>query len=374
MINLGYRYARSGKAGNRNYIYFYVINPETNKEERIRIYIDKIKPKTNRDRYSRRLISEINDKLDHGWNPLIEKAENKKKYSTINDALNFVLDYKLRFVRNTTIKGYIQRIEALKEWLSGNVKLDEYIYKFSGSMAQDFMNDLFSNSQISPRTFNNYLIDYRTFFNLLKDHKYLNENPFRSVKKLPEVEPLSRPFTESEQTIYKEYLLKNDIDFYIISQYCYYCALRPKEICELKILNINLDKGLIKVPASISKNRKNRLIPIAYQFLETLRGYLNDYPEDYYICSNKCKPGEKKVIPIRIAERFREIANKLKLPKELKFYNLKDTTAERLLSAGFNTKVIRDLFGHSNIAITDSYLKKFNLSIDERLMNDFPEF
>jgi len=120
------------------------------------------------------------------------------------------------------------------------------------------------------------------------------------------------------------------------------------------------------------KTRKKRIIPIAKPFLKILIEYFKNYPSGYFICSKNLKPGDIFEHSTRIAEKFRDIAHQLKIPPEVKFYSLKDTAADRLLENGFSPKTIRDLFGHSSIAITDAYLKKFRNIIDERLINEFP--
>jgi len=53
---------------------------------------------------------------------------------------------------------------------------------------------------------------------------------------------------------------------------------------------------------------------------------------------------------------------------------LKDTCADRLIEAGFSTKTLMDLFGHSDIATTDHYLRGINTIVDKRLLAEFPEF
>ena len=149
-------------------------------------------------------------------------------------------------------------------------------------------------------------------------------------------------------------------------------ALRPAEICRLKISDFWLSKGLVVVQGSKSKNKKKRIIPIAKPFLEILKEYFKNLPSGFYICSKGLKPGAVFEHSTRIAEHFREIANQLKIPSEVKFYSLKDTAADRLIGHGFSPKTIRDLFGHSSIAVIDAYLKKFRNMIDERLINEFP--
>ncbi|MFW5983509.1 MAG: tyrosine-type recombinase/integrase [bacterium] len=371
-VSLGYRYAEIGESQGRVYVYYYVTNPSTDKMERKRIYLNNIKSKQNKLRYARQLKEKINNKLDNGWNPFIDEDESSKKYKSIEEALDFVLTYKSKFIRPRSIPQYRHRINTLKEWLKNKKILNKMIHEFTQNMAIDFMNDLIINREITTRTFNNYLLDYRTFFNTLVKNQYLNSNPFQQVDKLPTTQTLKRPFTESELSLYMEHIQNHNYDLYIISLYTYCCGLRPAEICRLKIKDVNLKNGYIHIPGNASKNKKIGIIPIPGFFLEELKIYLAGIPEEHYICSTGLKPGAKTIKPNKIAQQFRKTANKIGLPGDLIFYSLKDTAADRLLQKGFSVKDIRDLFRHSNISTTDAYLKTRNIMINEKLITNFP--
>lgn len=370
---LKYRYAELGKSKKQEYVYFYAWNPQKESLDRVRLYLYKTMSPGNRDRYAKKLIREINDKLDAGWNPFISERE-KKKYTPIREALAFVIKLKMMYIRKRSAPNYNQRMRALTEWLEKKKYIDKPILEFSEELAIEFMNNLILKSNIKGRTYNNYLLDYRTFFNTLKKQKYITINPFHAVERLPETETAKRPFSDDEQKNYKEYILSKDYDFYITSMYCYYCALRPQEITLIKIEDIDLVKGYITVYGDISKNKKKRIVPIFGKFLDELKVYLNGYPKHFYAVSKGFKPGQSYIYPTRIAEHFRDIATPLNISDKVTFYCLKDTCADRLLDAGFSIKTVRDLFGHSNIAITDEYLKRFRSVVDKRLITDFPEF
>lgn len=368
---LPYRYAQRSQGATREYVFFSAVDPATGQMRRKRYYIDHIRDSKLRDRHAKKLIDHINSLLDAGKNPFVDKVDSKK-YTTIEKALKFVIDFKNLYIRKRTKHSFDSRIKVLREWLQKKKFLDKYIFEFNETTALAFMNDLVTKRKISGRTYNNYLIDYRTFFNTLVKNKYITSNPFHAVGRMPEQETDKRAFREDESTRYFAFIRENDYDFYIISLYCYYLALRPAEICRLKISDFWLSKGLVVVPASKSKNKKKRIVPIAVPFLKLLKEYFNNLPSGYYICSKGLKPGDRFEHSTRIAEHFRSIAIQMKIPEEVKFYSLKDTAADRLIDCGFNTKTIRDLFGHSSIAVTDAYLKKFRNTIDERLIHEFP--
>jgi integrase len=370
-FNLPFRYAQRSIDSTRDYVFFAAFDPVSGEMKRKRIYIDHIGDKKLRDRHAKKLVDHINNMLDSGKNPFVDQ-ENSKKYTSIDKALTFVLDFKNLYIRKRTQHSFDSRMKILREWLVKKNLQQKFIFEFTEDVALAYMNDLISKRDISGRTFNNYLIDYRTFFNTLMKNKFITSNPFHGVSKIQEQETDKRPFRDDEATRYFGYTEKFDFDFYIISLYCYYLALRPAEICRLKISDFWLQKGVVVVPGSKSKNKKKRIVPIATPFLNLLKDYFKTLPSGYFICSKGLKPGDVFEHSTRIAEHFRVIATDLKIPSEVKFYCLKDTAADRLIEAGFNTKIIRDLFGHSSIAETDAYLKKFRITINEKLINNFP--
>ena len=202
--------------------------------------------------------------------------------------------------------------------------------------------------------------------------RFIKENPFHAVERMPEEKKIKQPFDRDHTEIYVSYLKENDYDFYITSLYTYYCALRPNEIVQLKVRNIDLERHLIVVPSNVAKNRNERHILIADEFYKELAPYIERYPGDYLICARGFKPGSRKIYSTKIAEHFRKIADRIGLPKDVFFYSLKDTCAERMIEAGYSAKDIRDLFGHSSIAITDNYLRRRDAYKNEKLQKNFP--
>lgn len=370
--NLPYRYAQRSAGETRDYVYFAALDPVKGELRRKRIYLDHISNKKTRDRHAVRLIDHINKKLDAGQNPFVDDTS-KKQYTTIKESLQFVLDFKNMYIRKRTKHTFDSRMNVLTDWLEKKKMMSSFIFELNGEVAMTFMNSLITDRKIKGRTWNNYLVDYRTFFNTLVKNNYIVKNPFHSIAKMREEWVNKRPFTNEEVKKYFDYVKKNDYDFYVVSLFCYYLALRPAEICRLHIFDFFMDKEMVIVPAISSKAAKKRIIPIAKPLQLILKDYFAQYPSGSRICSQKFIPGTVEIAPTRIAEHFRIIANQLGIPKDVYFYSLKDTAADRLMEAGFTPKTIRDLFGHSSIAVTDVYLKKIRTSIDRKLIDQFPD-
>lgn len=370
---LDYRFAEVRKAGNRIYVNYYIKNPATGALERKRIYVNRHSSAVMNIKHATAIAEKLNLKLQGGFNPYLNVA-NKKLFTPVIEALNFTLKLKAAYLRKKPLSDYRSRLNKMIEWIEHNKLQQLQVNEFTEILATAMMNDFLINRNIKGRTYNNYLTFFRTTFNTLLKQKFVTGNPFKEIMQLPEQHKIRQPFSQEQSLQYKTYLEKNDPDFLIVSMLCYYCALRPNEIVQLKTKHIDFSNHCITVPSEVAKNKRERRPPVYSELHTLLINHLKNIPGDYYIVSTGMKPGLTKISPSRIADRFRTIADKLKFSKELQFYSLKDTCADRLISAGYDVRVIRDLFDHTNIGVTDNYLRgRANKNL-ERLKTDFPQF
>lgn len=371
---LGFYPARLVREKKGDCVQYYVLDPITQKFVRRRKYLMRIPKVKDRMAYAADLIKKLNSNLKDGWNPLLAERK-EKKFVKFLDALDDVVEFKKAYIRQASKRQYDGRVKVIETWLRSIGKSDILVFEFNEDMAQDLMDYLFKVKKYKGITYNNYMTDFKTFFNAMKKKGYYQVNPFNSISRMPQQSKVKQPFTKEQSALFVEYTKKNDYDFWIIAGYTYYCALRPKEISELKIKNINFEEKYIEVPATVAKSKKYRRAPIAEDFLKELKPYLEKYPSEYYLVSGHraLHPGKLKTFPTRIGEHFRTIANLLGFSREIQFYSLKDTCAERMIAEGFSTQEVRDLFGHSSIAITDAYLRKRNAFKNDNLQQNFPK-
>lgn len=359
------------RTGKRWYVEYYVKNPETGCLDRKRVYIDSQKSLVNRRKLGENLCININKKLDTGWNPNTE-ARSRNQFVTLLDALKFSEKYKASYMRSRSVNDYKNRLKKINHWLT-ETKNDKLLcYEFNEEHAIQLMNHLMMKCDITGRNFNNYLMIYRTTFNLLVKQRYCVANPFQAISKLPETKKYRQAFSTDEQKTYVDYLKANDFDFYIISQLCYYCALRPNEICQLRIKDIDWTNQTIHVSTTVAKNKRERSPVVADVLFSQLQKYYAGCAPGLFICSKGMKPGQEPLQPARISDHFRRVADKLELRKELQFYSLKDTCADRLLASGCDPRVLRDLFDHADLHATDKYIQSRNSQHMSVLKSNFP--
>jgi integrase len=147
------------------------------------------------------------------------------------------------------------------------------------------------------------------------------------------------------------------------------------EITRLRVSDV-LENGFLLISGKTNKTDRVRMIQVPEPFNEELQTYVAGLPADWYLFGENLKPGPttKYRLVDRMTDKFRRYRKRLKLPATVTLYSLKDTGGERLIENGFNPKQIRDHMGHSDLAMTDKYIKKRAGQVDEKLLREFPRF
>jgi integrase len=145
--------------------------------------------------------------------------------------------------------------------------------------------------------------------------------------------------------------------FLLASYVLFYCFIRPKEMSRLQIRDIYIKNRTIIINEDQSKNRRKAAITLPVKVLHLMIELkIFDSPSDYYLFSNKLKPGKM----YQSEKQFRDFWNRhvrkpLRLPDKYKFYSLKDTGVTMMLRANTDILSVRDQARHSSILITDTY-------------------
>jgi len=129
------------------------------------------------------------------------------------------------------------------------------------------------NETISARTYNSYLKLGRSLFNWAKEKCYTKENPFEQIKTKPKTEKkriIIPPDVREKITSYL--LLSPQEENYLIAlKLIFNTLLRQSEIKKIKIENVDLENKRIIIPSSVSKNKKQRIVVLTDDVVESLK-------------------------------------------------------------------------------------------------------
>jgi integrase/recombinase XerD len=140
-----------------------------------------------------------------------------------------------------------------------------------------------------------------------------------------------------------------------ILELLYASGLRATELCDLKLRDVNLQVGCVRV---LGKGMKERVVPLGQAAVEACARYLADCrPKldrragDRMFLSRTGKPLERVALWM-LVERY---GRKSGLLKHISPHVLRHCFATHLLGGGADLRVVQELLGHSDINTTQIY-------------------
>lgn len=143
-----------------------------------------------------------------------------------------------------------------------------------------------------------------------------------------------------------------------IIEVLYACGLRVSELVELKISNLFLDIGFIRV---IGKNNKERLVPIGAEaikyleiYLKSIRQKMNNIKEDSKNIVFLNRNG-RKMTRVMVFYIIKEFAEKAGIQKTVSPHTFRHSFATHLVEGGADLRAVQDMLGHESIITTEIY-------------------
>lgn len=151
------------------------------------------------------------------------------------------------------------------------------------------------------------------------------------------------------------------------------CGLRVSELCTLKLSDLYLDEGFIRVNG---KGSKQRLVPISDKAVKELHLYLIDRNtidikpgyEDFVFISKR----KKNISRIMVFHFLKELVEKAGIHKTVSPHTLRHSFATSLLEGGANLRAIQAMLGHESIGTTEIYLHTDTTRLRDEIMEHHP--
>ena len=136
----------------------------------------------------------------------------------------------------------------------------------------------------------------------------------------------------------------------------YSCGLRVTELCNLKLSDLYLEEGFIKITG---KGEKQRLVPISPRAIRELQLYFIDRNtmdissgyEDFVFISRK----GKNISRIMVFHIIKVLSEAIGLTKSISPHTFRHSFATHLLEGGANLRAIQCMLGHESIGTTEIY-------------------
>lgn len=282
------------------------------------------------------------------------------------------------------IKEFINYLLIDLKYSNNTIKTYEYVLKeFIKIINKDLL--LVNNKDIiyyleflkkkdSSKTINHHLNALASFYNFLLIENKITRNPIYDIDKLKTTKSLPKVLSQDE--------IKKILDIDLINKYSYRnkamlelmysSGLRISELVNIKIYNLDLDMGTVRI---MGKGAKERIVPIGETAINYLSIYINEYrpllnkkKSDWLFLNNRGDSISR--------QSFFKIIKNTKIKKNIKTtftpHTLRHSFATHMLENGADLRSIQELLGHSNISTTQIYTHVSNKIKKENYLKYHP--
>jgi integrase/recombinase XerD len=213
---------------------------------------------------------------------------------------------------------------------------------------------------ISPRTQARTISGIKSFYKFLlieeaveNDPTTLLESP-RIGRKLPEIltdEEINNLIDAIDDS--KPEGIRNKA----ILETLYSCGLRVSELVDLRLSNLHFEQEFLKIGG---KGEKERLVPISKRAIEDIKKYLVlsrkklniEKGNENIVFLNR---RGKKLSRVMIFTIIKNLADKIKLNKNISPHTFRHSFASALVQGGADLRTVQEMLGHESILTTEIY-------------------
>ena len=326
--------------------------------------------------------------LERGWNPVTkanaktndQKLTRKSAY-TVEKALNFAFEIKKKNRKGTTVNSYEQHLNRFFEWAKIEGYLGMEIAKFSLDNFYDFFDWLRSDYQnektglnLGGTSINNHKRSLSALFTTLKNERVIAVNFIKDIPDVDQSPVNNKAFTIDELKRIKTKLEAEDPYLIYFISFMLYSLLRPREICRLRVKDINKTQNFLSIETKTDALSHRRIIEKLKPTLEALK--LENEPDSYHIFSNMNRPRDWSEVDLKsrvdhFGERFRKIKKEMGFGTEYTLYSMRHTAIMDLFHSlqrrGLGEQEIlfklMPITQHKSVAGIKNYLRQHKKSI-----------
>ena len=223
---------------------------------------------------------------------------------------------------------------------------------------RDILDYLAENARLSKRSQSRLLSALRSFFDWLVMEGDRKDNPCDPVdspklgRYLPEVLSVDEVTSIIDSVDLSKWTGKRDK---AILEILYGCGLRVSEAVGLKISNVYLDEGFVRV---VGKGDKERIVPMGEMAAAAVREYMAVRPDpaspqyDDILFLNRFG---KAISRVALFNMVKNQAMAAGVNKEISPHTFRHSFATHLIENGADLRVVQEMLGHESILTTEIY-------------------
>ncbi len=272
----------------------------------------------------------------------------------IDKIVNSYIDYleSIKRYSKNTIKSYRSDLNEFSEFCLKINKIE--IDSINERVVKNFLMNL-SEQKIEKISITRKLSALRGLFKFAFNEEIISHNPTSLIKN-PRI-PKKLPEITSAENILKIYELANEAEddpFMVISifELLYGCSLRVSELCDLKVSDLDLSKGTLRI---LGKGSKIRIVPVGEKSIEIIKAYLNFNPRENIKSPLITLKNGKKLYSKYIYRIVHKYLSKVTDIKKKSPHILRHSSATHMLDRGADLRAVKEILGHENLRTTQIY-------------------
>ena len=276
------------------------------------------------------------------------------------DTIKIFRDFLLHEKRYSihTADSYCLDIELMRRYFS---ELDLDLTELDKDDIKDYLGSIYS--EVKASSLRRKIVAIRQFYLLLHKRKIIEDNPTLTLTGPKKDGVLPGALSREEMTRLIEYNypqnLKGLRDRAIIEM-LYSSGVRVGELISLKIKDMDFKGKTVNV---LGKGKKERLLPVTSQAIDSIENYLMKRPtgkdkDSIIFCNLKGEQLTERGVQYIIDT----LAKNCGIYRKVTPHMLRHSFATHFLENGMNLRYLQALLGHSNLSTTEIYT---HLSIEE---------
>jgi len=212
---------------------------------------------------------------------------------------------------------------------------------------------------ISNISVNRKISSLKSFYKFLLKIKRIDASPLLKHKALKTPKKLQIPFSEKELDNVLNYIVYPEgfegVRDKLVIDLFYTTGIRRAELIGLKMSNVDLSKGVLKV---LGKRNKERILPLLPVIQNQIQLYLSERAglkeikdEAFFFLTLKGVKLNDSLVYRLINMYFSNVSEKVKKSPHV----LRHTFATHMLNNGADLNSVKELLGHSSLASTQIY-------------------
>ena len=289
-----------------------------------------------------------------------------KKDPYLRDFFNYL--YIEKGLSQNTVKSYKKDIDSFLSW---SYELDNLNFiNFQEAEINNYISFLFE-SKLKSSSVNRKISSLKALYLYLIKKNIINNSPVSEIVTPKQEKYL--PISMSEDEVDK-LLISPDLSIEIevrdkaMIEMLYATGMRISELLNLKIIDMDINRCVVKV---LGKGSKERLIPFGESALEALNSYFsvrkNSTSKEVFL-SNR----GSKLSRVAFWKRIKIYLSRANLKESISPHTLRHAFATHLLNRGADLRSVQLLLGHSDLSTTQIYTHIAKQRLGEVLKKHHP--